>query len=304
MQDTPSNVSKAQSGSRKSDTPTGAAAGAPGPEAKKPTRRSWLTIISVAVLAVVAAGTYGYWQYATLYPSTENAYVEAKIVQIAPLVTGVVSEVSAKEFAHVKSGDVLLKLDPAPFDAALKAAQAHLNIAKQQAGVASGAQAIAAKANLEQAQAGVDRAQAELDHATIKAPTDGIVGKVATSVGAVARAGIPLFPLVDTSAWWVDANFKETDLTRIEPGQKATVSVDLFPSHELSGEVEAISPASVSAFSLLPPENATGSWVKVTQRFPVRIKLNLKSGDPEMRVGASASVTVDTKGKGSNSDGQ
>lgn len=304
MQDTPSNVSKAQSGSRKSDTSGGAAASAPGSQEKKPFRLNWLAIISLAVLAVVAAGTYAYWRYATLYPSTENAYVQANIVQIAPLVTGVVSEVSAKEFARVKSGDVLLKLDPAPFQAALKAAQARLSITKQQAGSASGAQAVAAKANVEQAQAGVERAQLELDYATIKAPVDGIVGKIAASPGAIARAGVPLFPLVDTSKWWVDANFKETDLPRIEPGQKATISLDLFPSHELSGEVEAISPASVSAFSLLPSENATGSWVKVTQRFPVRIRLNSKSGDPEMRVGASASVTIDTTGKGSGSGGR
>ncbi len=110
-----------------------------------------------------------------------------------------------------------------------------------------------------------------------------------------------LFPLVDTSKWWLDANFKETDLARIEPGQKATISIDLFPSHEFTGEVEAVSPASGSAFSLLPPENSTGSWVKTTQRFPVRVSLTLQPDDPEMRIGASASVTIDTTNKGTDS---
>jgi membrane fusion protein (multidrug efflux system) len=103
-----------------------------------------------------------------------------------------------------------------------------------------------------------------------------------------------LFPLVDTSKWWIDANFKETDLARISPGQKATISVDLFPSREFTGNVEAISRASGAAFSLLPSENATGSWVKVAQRFPVRVSLQLKPDDPPMLLGASASVTVDT----------
>jgi membrane fusion protein (multidrug efflux system) len=115
---------------------------------------------------------------------------------------------------------------------------------------------------------------------------------------------MPLFPLVDTSKWWVDANFKETDLSRIEPGQKATITVDIFPSHEFTGKVESVSPASGAAFSLLPSENSTGSWVKTTQRFPVRVSLTLKPDDPEMRIGASATVTVDTTSRDSNSGAQ
>jgi membrane fusion protein (multidrug efflux system) len=110
-----------------------------------------------------------------------------------------------------------------------------------------------------------------------------------------------LFPLVDTSTWWVDANFKETDLARIKVGQSATVSIDLFPSREFSGKVEAISRATSSSFSLMPSENATGSWVKVVQRFPVRVALTLQPDDPPIGVGASASVTVDTTTGGADS---
>ena len=262
--------------------------------------RSWPAIGGlIATLAVIAAG-YAYWQHSALHPSTDNAYIQANIVPIAPLASGLVTEVNAKEFATVKSGDILVRLDPAPFNDALKAAEAKLTLAQQQA-TGPAAQSPAAKANVDQAQAGVDQARLELDHATIKAPVDGIIGKVRVRPGSIAKAGMSLFPLIDTSKWWVDANFKETDLSRIEAGQKATITIDLFPSHEFNGEVEAVSPASGASFSLLPVENSTGNWVKTTQRFPVRIALTPKPGDPELRIGASAAVTVDTTAKGSGS---
>jgi membrane fusion protein (multidrug efflux system) len=245
---------------------------------------------------VLSAGAYAYWQYSTRHPTTDNAYVQANVVRIAPLVTGPVTEVNVYDNKHVEAGEVLLRIDPAPFDAVLKAAQARLSLLPQPTG-SSGPQAGAAKANIEQAQAAVTQAQMELDRATVKAPVAGVIGKVRIRPGAIAQAGASLFPLVDTSQWWVDANFKETELARIATGQQATVSVDLYPSHEFKGEVDSLSPASGTAFSLLPPENATGNWVKVTQRFPVRISLRVQPGDPPLRVGASASVTVDTTSK-------
>ncbi|MFA5958818.1 HlyD family secretion protein [Hyphomicrobium sp.] len=252
---------------------------------------------ALGIVALIAAG-YAYWRHETLYPSTDNAQIAANIIQIAPLVTGVVTEVRVQEYASVKSGDVLLQIDPAPFEAALKLAEGRLAVAQQQAQGAPGAQAAAAKGNVEQAQAAVAQARTELDHATIKAPVDGTVGKVRIRPGDIAKAGMSIFPLVDTSTWWVDANFKETDLARIKPGQAATVFLDIYPSKELTGKVEAISRASSSSFSLLPSENATGSWVKVVQRFPVRIALTLDADDPPMGVGASASVTIDTSSDG------
>ena len=261
--------------------------------------RHWpaaLGLLSVVAIAVIG---YAYWRHITLYPSTENAYVQANVVQIAPVVSGVVSEVSVVGYAHVKSGDVLLRIDQPRFEAALKTAQERLSLVQQQAKSATGQPT--AQANILEAQAAVERARLELEQATIKAPVDGIVGKVLIRPGTVARVGVNLFPIVDTSKWWVDANFKETDLARIHPGQKATIYVDAFPSHELAGEVEAISPVSTSALSLLPPENTTGSWIKLTQRFPVRVSLTLRPDDPAMRLGASASVTVDTTDKDSDS---
>lgn len=261
--------------------------------------RKGLAIFGVAAIIAILAAGYAYWRHAALYPSTDNAQVQANIIQIAPLVTGVISAVKVEEYATVKSGDVLVELDPAPFKAALKVAETRLTMAQQAAGAAG--QQPTAKANVEQAQAAVEQAHSDLDHATIKAPVDGTVGKVRIRPGEIAKAGIGLFPLVDTSNWWVDANFKETDLARIKPGQSASISIDLFPSREFSGNVVAISRASSSAFSLMPSENASGSWVKVVQRFPVRIALTLKPDDPPIGVGASASVTVDTTTGGADS---
>jgi membrane fusion protein (multidrug efflux system) len=263
-----------------------------------------LGVVGIVALVALIAAAYAYWHHQTLYPSTENAQVEANIIQLAPLVTGVISEVKVQEYAAVKSGDVLVQIDPAPFQAVLKLAESRLAVAQQQAQAASGQSAALAKGNVEQAQDAVEQARADLDHATIKAPVDGTVGKVRIRPGEIAKAGMPIFPLVDTATWWVDANFKETDLSRIKAGQSASVSLDLYPSTELTGKVEAISRASSSAFSLMPSENATGSWVKTVQRFPVRIALTLKPDDPPMGVGASASVTVDTTSDGAGSGGK
>ena len=145
-------------------------------------------------------------------------------------------------------------------------------------------------------------AAAQLDKATedrvkthVLSPGSGWVSNVRLRPGAVVATGTPAFALVENSDWWVAANFKETDLARIKTGQPATISLDMYPGYMLEGTVESISPGSGASFSLLPPENATGNWVKVTQRFPVRIAITSEQ-DPDrpLRVGASSTVTVDT----------
>lgn len=114
--------------------------------------------------------------------------------------------------------------------------------------------------------------------------------------GSIVSAGSPLCALVDTAQWWVDANFKETDLALIRAGESASIDVDMYPDLQLSGIVESVSPASGAAFSLLPPENATGNWVKVTQRFPVKVRVT-DTGDAAraLRLGESCSVRIDTR---------
>ncbi|HVQ10579.1 MAG TPA: HlyD family secretion protein [Methyloceanibacter sp.] len=126
------------------------------------------------------------------------------------------------------------------------------------------------------------------------APAGGIVSNVTLRPGATVQAGAPLFAIIEANRWWVDANFKETDLARIKVGQPATVYLDMYPGVTFDGTVESISSGSGAAFSVLPPENASGNWVKVTQRFPVRISLTNPPADKPLRVGASTSVTIDT----------
>jgi membrane fusion protein, multidrug efflux system len=148
-------------------------------------------------------------------------------------------------------------------------------------------------------------AAAQLDKAThdrvkthITAPGSGWVSNVNSRPGSVVQAGTPIAAVVEDGAWWVDANFKETDLARIKPGQKATIVLDMYPGTTLDGAVESISPGSGATFSVLPPENATGNWVKVTQRFPVRIGINgTPDSDTPLRMGATATVQIDTTGQ-------
>jgi membrane fusion protein (multidrug efflux system) len=145
-------------------------------------------------------------------------------------------------------------------------------------------------------------ASAQLDKAThdevrthVTAPGSGWVSNVSVRPGSIVQAGTPVFAIIEEGQWWVDANFKETDLGRIKPGQPATIQLDMYRGVTLDGVVESISAGSGSTFSVLPPENATGNWVKVTQRFPVRISIS-SPPDPNkpLRVGASASVQIDT----------
>ncbi|MGB6767279.1 MAG: HlyD family secretion protein [Methyloceanibacter sp.] len=129
-------------------------------------------------------------------------------------------------------------------------------------------------------------------HAT--APADGLLSNVTLRPGATVQAGAPLFAIIEANRWWVDANFKETDLARIKVGQPATVRLDMYPGVNFDGTVESISSGSGASFSVLPPENASGNWVKVTQRFPVRISVANPPADKPLRVGASATVMIDT----------
>jgi membrane fusion protein, multidrug efflux system len=130
----------------------------------------------------------------------------------------------------------------------------------------------------------------------VTAPADGWLSNVTLRAGATVQAGTPLFAIIEANRWWVDANFKETDLARITVGQKAKIRLDMYPDITFDGAVESISAGSGAIFSVLPPENATGNWVKVAQRFPVRIQITNppKESDRPLRVGASASVSIDT----------
>jgi membrane fusion protein, multidrug efflux system len=150
-----------------------------------------------------------------------------------------------------------------------------------------------------QAQAALDRAQLNLSYTVISAPTDGVVAKVEQlQVGDTIAASAPVFALVSTRDVWIEANFKEVQLARMRAGQVATVEIDRYPGRQFSAEVASVSPSTGSQFSLLPPENATGNWVKVVQRVPVRLHLTHVDAGFILQAGLSANVTVDTQSRG------
>lgn len=150
-----------------------------------------------------------------------------------------------------------------------------------------------------EAQAAMDRANLQLSYTTVRAPSDGVVTKVEQlQVGDYINAATPVFSLISTHDVWVEANFKEDQLTYMRPGQSAEVAIDAFPGRHFRAQVVSLSPGTGAQFSLLPPENATGNWVKVVQRVPVRLRL-LSSDQgalplDERLSGLSAEVTVDT----------
>src|SRR6202050_455201 len=152
---------------------------------------------------------------------------------------------------------------------------------------------------VEQAQAALDRAQLNLSYTVVSAPTDGVVAKVEQlQVGDTIAASAPVFALVSTRDVWIEANFKEVQLARMRPGQVATVKIDRYPSRTFQAKVTSVSPSTGSQFSLLPPENATGNWVKVVQRVPVRLQLTQFDTEFPLQAGLSADVTVDTRASG------
>ncbi|NDJ83523.1 HlyD family secretion protein [Vibrio campbellii] len=332
--------------------------------AKKSSSKSKLTkILFLLVCAIGFGAMYWSWQYSDSHPSTEDAYVRAKILSVAPQVQGQVISVEARDFQVVNKGDLLLKIDSRPYLLAVKQAKAAYQLAVQQHDVADKqvTEAVAgldaarsnlteaqleykrtnslvkrrlasdqdldtaknklanAQASLEQARATVEKAianrgeegaeaavvqqaaaqlaQAELNlsYTDITSPVDGIAGEINTHTGSVVGIGQTLFPVIVKDSYWVRANFKETDLTHIKAGMHAEVVIDMYPDVVWDAKVEELSPASGTSFSLMPPENATGNWVKIKQRFPVRLTLEVPEGAPQLRVGASSEVTVDLK---------
>jgi len=148
---------------------------------------------------------------------------------------------------------------------------------------------------VQQAQALLDRAKLNLSYTVIRAPSNGIVARVEQlQVGNYISASAPVFALVSTEDVWVEANFKEDQLAHMRPGQQASVRVDSYPGKTFEATVASVSPGTGSQFSVLPAENATGNWVKVVQRLPVRVELKRLDADFPLHGGLSAYVSVDT----------
>ncbi len=314
-----------------------------------------------AVLIVISV--FIYFKHSEYYPSTDDAYVQANVIQVAAEVSGRVTEIFVKDHQAIKKGDLLFQIDTKPFELALQKAQAQLKenqqtmqaqteavksaeavVAQRQAeftnaqknydrtmtlvrkrlmAVAAGddadsklketkaalqaAQSELAKAEktlgdsgeqnaaIQEAKAAVAQAELDLSHTQIYANADGTIANFSLRVGDVVNANQNIFSIVENTEWWVSASFKETQLKRIREGQTAEISLDMYPDIIFKGKVESISRGSDSAFSLFPAENATGNWVKVTQRIPVKILIIDADPNYPLRVGASSRVVVDTK---------
>ena len=283
---------------------------------RRPSKQQKIVIFSVSAALVLVIG-YLTYQHFERYPSTDDAYVQANTVNIAAQVSGPIAQIFINDHASVKKNQPLFQIDPTPFQigvdrakANLASAEANLTLALQnanrtlklveihQSSLSSGDEVTSkvadAKAAVALYRAELAKAQLDLSYTTVRAPAAGVITQFVLRPGNYVRADNTLFILVEQNQFWVDANFKETQLTRIRPRQTATIVLDMYPSKTFTGVVDAVNTASGSQFSLLPPENASGNWVKVTQRFPVKIIIAQLDPAFPLRVGATAQVTVDT----------
>lgn len=324
-------------------------------------------LLMLGGIVAVAIGVLFFWLHGGRYVTVDDAYVQAAKEPLSTDVSGIVAEVAVKEGQLVRKGDVLLRLDPRPFEIALAGARADLEAtrlrlqamqrdyvrmlqdadAKQAAllsdqarydraaalvktGGATRAEydtarfllaadehalaALRSQADVQlaklggkadgdvsmlpdfiSAQAKVAEATRRLDDSAIRAPFDGIVTQVESiQPGMSLAASSAAFGIVSTERVWVEADPKETELTWVKPGDKARVSVDTYPGRTWEGEVESIAPNSGAEFAILPAQNTSGNWVKVVQRIPVRVRVDRKPGDPPLRAGMSAEVSIDT----------
>ncbi|GAB4337111.1 MAG: HlyD family secretion protein [Candidatus Abyssubacteria bacterium] len=322
-----------------------------------------MTILVVLVCMALVVTVY-FWRRAQIYVSTDDAYVHGHIHVVSARVAGVVTEVLVDDNQQVEEGQLLVRLDPEPFEVSVRDAEAALELARNEvaqmraAVEAAQARLALARATLHQAErdltraetlvrdgvaskealdkaltnrdvaaAGVKAAQEELRraqaalgttgpdgvHPLIKkrqaelaqaklnlsyteifSPARGHVTRKTVEVGNRIQPGQPLMSVVPLDDLWVVANYKETQLERVKVGQPVEIEVDTYPGLTLTGRVESIMAGTGAVFSLFPPENATGNFVKVVQRIPVKIVLDESSNPHVLRVGMSVVPTIDT----------
>jgi len=285
---------------------------------ERSSKRKQLFIAFGVCLALVGGGAYAYdVLVASHHVVTDNAYVGADVALVTPLVDGPVHEVLVDDTQPVKRGDILVKLDDIDAKLTLARAEAELSAAKAQldkakidldrrealsaSGSVSGEELTAARnaysaadANLKATQAAREQAQIDLERTVIRAPIDGVVSKRQVQVGQRVQPGMTLMTVVPIQAAYVDANYKEIQLAKVHPGESATLHSDLYGSNVVfHGKVVGFSGGTGAAFAVVPAQNATGNWIKVVQRLPVRIALDPKELEQHpLRVGLSMTADV------------
>lgn len=332
--------------------------------------RRYLVVGLVGLIGPLAALALGVYIYLSggRYVSTDNAYVKSAKIAVSADVAGRVAKVAVRENQSVAPGDLMFRVDPAPYRIAVARANARLLAARQgvealRAGykqqVASLARAkgevvyhlqqldrqkklsrrnLVSGLNLDtavrnlrdaedqvkvseqglaearaklggdpdieadrhpdvlEAKAHLDQAALDLKRTAVRATMRGIVTNFDLQPGEYVKTGNAIFSLVGADNTWVHANFKETELTHVKVGQRATISIDTYPDRKFRATVAGISPATGAEFAVLPPQNATGNWVKVVQRLTVRLRIAepADKSSPTLRAGMSAIVTIDT----------
>jgi membrane fusion protein (multidrug efflux system) len=349
-------------------TPAGTAESQP--RQAGPRRQRARLVLGVAALAVAAGAGYLWWDNASHFETTDDAFIASRPIAIAPQVPGLVAQVLVTDNQHVAKGQVIARIDDRDYRVALAqaeakvaiaaagvrnidaqiavqkaqvdAAQARLDqtqaalafaqqqsaryetlarkgagsvqnaqqyssqLAQQQAEVKSAqaalevarrqvdalaAQAASAEADLAAAKAQQDQARLNLSYTNVAASEPGRVVDLTAAPGEYARTGTALAMFVPDKLW-VTANFKETELDRMRPGDPVALRIDAYPEREVRGHVVSVQPGSGTAFSLLPPENATGNYVKIVQRVPVKIELDNPPKDVALGPGMSVEPTV------------
>ncbi len=259
---------------------------------------------ALIVAGIITAIVVAYYAYDSFtHEETDDAYVTGHLHNVSSRVTGVVTDVLVDDNQRVKSGDVLVKLDPSDYAAlglAAKAtfqkAQADLDREEPLVTVhAFSEQDVeAARSTRDVNLAEMKLAQLQVDYATIRAPADGYVGRKNVEVGNRLSQGETLMVVVEPDLWVV-ANFKETQLAHMQFGQPVNISIDSIPGKVFKGTVNSFSPATGNEFALLPADNSTGNFTKIVQRVPVKIVFDpdsVRGYETRIRAGESAIVKV------------
>jgi len=297
-------------------------------------RKALFSLLAISILAA-GGGGWTYWKLVgSRYVTTDNAYTAAEVAQVTSEIDGLVTDVRVVDSQPVKRGDVLVVIDATDVKLAARAAEADLERARAQiaaaradlerAGIdlkrrealvgsgsvsgdeltkvkngASNARAAldAAQAAEAQALARVDKTKVDLGRTVIRAPVDGVVARRQVQLGQRVLPSMPLLSVVPVQEMYVNANFKEVQLKDVKPGQKVELTSDLHGEDIVyHGVIDGFSGGTGAAFALIPAQNATGNWIKVVQRLPVRVRLDPAEVQAHpLRVGLSMTAKVDLR---------